>query len=492
MSEIAQLNIRGLRDGIKRRDLSIREIAAAYLDRIEAVDPAVRAFLHVERQTCLREAEALDRRLQSGELKLGFLTGIPVGIKDNIVTRDIPTTCGSRILQGYCPPYDAHAVRALRKDGALIIGKLNCDEFAMGSSTENSAFFKTRNPWDLDRVPGGSSGGSAAAVAARIVPAALGSDTGGSIRQPAAFCGVVGLKPTYGRVSRYGLVAFGSSLDQIGPLGNTVRDVASILQVLAGKDSNDSTSSSQPVPNYVAELGKDVHRLKVGMPKEWFGSGLDSEVEGLVRGAVAKLEKLGCSVEEVELPNSEYAIATYYIIAPAEASSNLARYDGVKYGLRSNTHKDLEGMYRQTRTAGFGDEVKRRIMIGTYVLSSGYYDAYYLKASKVRTLIKQDYLRAFEKVDVLVGPTTPTPPFKIGEKSQDPLQMYLSDVYTVTANLAGVPGLSMPCGVTRDGLPVGLQMIAPHFAEANLLRLGHALETELAFVRPDLPRMGAR
>jgi len=365
-----------------------------------------------------------------------------------------------------------------------VIGKANCDEFAMGSSTENSAYFPTRNPFDLDRVPGGSSGGSAAAVAAFQVPGALGSDTGGSIRQPAAFCGAVGLKPTYGRVSRYGLVAFGSSLDQIGPIARNVRDAAAILQVISGRDPRDSTSSDRGIDNYVAELGKDVHHLRVGVPAEWFGSGLEPRVEEKVRAAIAAIERLGCVVEEIRLPHTEYAIATYYIIAPAEASSNLARYDGVKYGYRSPRTEDLQTLYTRSRSEGFGAEVKRRIMIGTYVLSSGYYDAYYLRAGKVRTLIVRDYLDAFGKVDLLVGPTTPTLPFRLGEKTDDPLSMYLSDVYTVTANLAGIPALSLPCGFTEDGLPVGIQILGPHFGEGVILRLAHALESELALEAP--------
>lgn len=486
MKEVCNLSLKQLRDAVKRKSLSFKEIAEGYLQRIDEAEPQMRAFVTVEDEAVIEQAAELDHRLASGDLRLGYLTGLPIGVKDNIVTKGVRTTCGSRILDNWVPPYDSTVVRKLKANQALLIGKMNCDEFAMGSSTENSAHYPTRNPWDLERVPGGSSGGSAAAVAARLVPAALGSDTGGSIRQPAAFCGVVGLKPTYGRVSRYGLVAFGSSLDQIGPVASTVRDAAAILQVLAGRDQSDSTSADVSVDNYLSEIGKDVHELKVGVPAEWMGPGLDPQVRSGVQNALRVLEGLGCSVEEVLLPHTAYAVATYYIIATAEASANLARYDGVKYGYRSNREASLAEMYENTRTEGFGDEVKRRIMIGTYVLSSGYYDAYYLKASKVRTLIQQDYLKAFEQVDLLVGPTTPTLPFKLGEKTSDPLSMYLSDVFTVTANLAGIPALSLPCSFTDDNLPVGVQLIGPHFKEARLLRVAHALESELQLNRPPL------
>lgn len=485
--KIHELSIKELRGAIKRRDLSISEIATAILDRIDEVNGELGTFLHIDADSVIRQARELDRRRSSGDLKLGFLTGIPLAIKDNIVTREMVTTAGSRILENYMSPYDATVIKKLKQDGALLIGKTNCDEFAMGSSNENSAFAPTLNPWDKARVPGGSSGGSAASVASLQVPAALGSDTGGSIRQPAAFCGVVGLKPTYGRVSRYGLIAFASSLDQIGPLTRTVRDSAVLLQVIAGHDPQDSTSSQHPVENYVSGLTRDIGGLRVGMPAEWFGSGLDPEIQSKVEGAIQTLENLGCTIEEVHLPNSQYAIATYYIIAPAEASSNLARYDGVKYGFRSDDYTDLESMYRHTRSEGFGEEVKRRIMIGTYVLSSGYYDAYYLKASKIRTLIRRDYLEAFKSVDVIVGPTTPTLPFKIGEKTADPLEMYLTDIFTVPANLSGLPGVSLPCGFTRGGLPVGVQLLAPHFQEALLLRVAHNLEHALSLERPQLP-----
>jgi len=487
MSEIHQLSIKKLRDLIQSKEASVTEITQSFLDRIGQCDDKIKAFLTVEQESALEKAARLDRQLASGESKNGLLTGVPLAIKDNIVTQGVRTTCASRILENYIPPYDATVVSKLKESGAILLGKTNCDEFAMGSSTENSAFFPTRNPWDLERVPGGSSGGSAAAVAAGAAPGALGSDTGGSIRQPAAFCGTVGLKPTYGRVSRYGLVAFASSLDQIGPVGNSVSDVALLLQAIAGSDPRDSTSSSRPVEDYLNEMEKEVKGLKIGVPREWFGSGLDPQIEQSLRVAIQKLEGLGCSVLEVSMPQTKYAISTYYIVAPAEASSNLARYDGVKYGHRSADQKDLESMFRSTRSEGFGEEVKRRIMIGTYVLSAGYYDAYFLKAGQVRTLLRNDYLEAFKKVDFLVGPTTPSLPFKIGEKRTDPLQMYLMDIYTVTANLAGIPGLSLPCGFSQEGLPIGLQIQAPYFQEARLLNLAHALERELAVKRPKLP-----
>jgi aspartyl-tRNA(Asn)/glutamyl-tRNA(Gln) amidotransferase subunit A len=464
---------------VRQADLTVREICEAFLARTAQTDRKVKAFLRLDEDSILSQADDLDRGLREGRIESGPLTGVPVAVKDVIITRDMETTCGSKILQGYHPPYDATAVKRLKAHGAIIFGKTNCDEFAMGSSNENSAYFPTRNPWDPERVPGGSSGGSAACVAARQAPAALGTDTGGSIRQPAAFCGVVGIKPTYGRVSRYGLVAFASSLDQIGPFGGNVRDTAAVLQALAGPDPHDGTTSQLDPGNYIEGLKKDISGLRVGIVKEWMGRGLDNQIRDSVNSSVRRLESLGCSIHEVSLPNSEHAIATYYIIAPAEASSNLARYDGVKYAFRSPRHQDLKSMYTATRSEGFGEEVKRRIMLGTYVLSAGYYDAYYLKASQVRRLLQQDYLNAFQAVDVLVGPTTPTVSFKLGEKIDDPLEMYLSDIYTVTANLAGIPGLSMPCGISQEGLPIGLQLLGPHFKEGRLLRLAHALEQDL-------------
>ena len=485
-SEICELSIAQLHREIENRQLSSAEIAEAYLARIRSCDPRVRAFISVRAEALMDEARALDQSLASGKRELGLLTGIPLAVKDNIVTRGIRTTCGSRILEHYVPPYEATTVARIRADGGLILGKTNLDEFAMGSTTENSGFFPTRNPWDLNRVPGGSSGGSAAAVAALEAPGALGSDTGGSIRQPAAFCGVVGLKPTYGRVSRYGLVAFASSLDQIGPLARTAQDAAMILQVVAGHDRMDSTSARRPAGDFVGALESDIRGLRIGLPAEWFSSGLDPRIEAAVRRAAAKLEGVGCEVVEVDLPHTEYAIATYYIIALAEASSNLARYDGMRYGHRSSRAGALEETYRNSRSEGFGDEVKRRIMIGTYVLSAGYYDAYYLKAGKVRTLIREDYVRAFERADVLMGPTAPSLPFLQGDKTSDPLEMYLSDVYTVTANLAGIPGVATTCAYTPEGVPIGLQLLGPHFGEGRLLRVAHVLEQELGLARPSL------
>jgi aspartyl-tRNA(Asn)/glutamyl-tRNA(Gln) amidotransferase subunit A len=404
------------------------------------------------------------------------LAGVPVGIKDVLVTRGVRTTAGSKILANYVPPYDCTAVARLETAGAVVLGKMNCDEFAMGSSNENSAWKPVHNPRDLSRVPGGSSGGSAAAVAADLAVATLGSDTGGSIRQPASFCGVVGLKPTYGRVSRYGLIAFASSLDHIGPLTKTVKDAAIVLRTIAGRDPMDSTSAEVPVPNYVAELEKPVRGMKVGLAREYMGEGLDPEVRNAVEDAVQSLAELGCEIVEVSLPHTEYAIPAYYIVATAEASSNLARFDGVRYGFRAENVRSLSEMYRRTRDLGFGAEVKRRIMLGTYALSAGYYDAYYLKAQKVRTLLTRDFDDAFKQVDAIVAPTSPTAAFKLGEKTDDPLAMYLADIYTVTANLAGIPGISIPCGQTKEKLPIGMQIFGKHFDEARILRLAHAYE----------------
>jgi aspartyl-tRNA(Asn)/glutamyl-tRNA(Gln) amidotransferase subunit A len=401
---------------------------------------------------------------------------VPIAIKDVFVTKGVKTTAGSRILANYVPPYDATAVVRLEQAGAVILGKTNCDEFAMGSSNENSAWKPVHNPRDLSRVPGGSSGGSAAAVAADLAVVALGSDTGGSIRQPASFCGVVGLKPTYGRVSRYGLIAFASSLDHVGPLAKTTKDAALVLKTIAGRDPMDATSADLPVPDYVAEIDKPVRGWKIGVPKEYFGEGLDREVRAAVEAGIQKLAKLGCEVLPISLPHTSYAISTYYVIATAEASANLARFDGVRYGQRSAGVRGLSEMYRRTRDEGFGPEVKRRIMLGTYALSAGYYDAYYLKAQKVRTLLTRDFEEAFTKVDAIVAPTSPTAAFKLGEKVDDPLAMYLADIYTVTANLAGIPGISIPCGDTRDKLPIGMQIFGKHFDEAAILRLAHAYE----------------
>ncbi|RLA80102.1 MAG: Asp-tRNA(Asn)/Glu-tRNA(Gln) amidotransferase GatCAB subunit A [Deltaproteobacteria bacterium] len=476
--DVLRLSAAELVDRFRRGELDPVEVTEAYLRRIEEVDGLVGAYLTVDREGALRQAGEASRRWREGEGT--SLTGVPLAIKDNICTKGLLTTCASKILGNFVPPYDATVVERLRSHGAVILGKTNLDEFAMGSSTENSGFKTTRNPWSLDRIPGGSSGGSAAAVAAHECVAALGSDTGGSIRQPAALCGVVGLKPTYGRVSRYGLVAFASSLDQIGPLSRTVRDCALLLEAIAGHDPRDSTSVPLPQEGFVDRLEEGVEGLRLGVPKEYFVEGMDPEVEGRVWEAIKVLQGLGVEVEEVSLPHTEYAIATYYIICTAEASSNLARYDGVKYGLREG-EDDLMEMYLETRSKGFGPEVKRRIMLGTYVLSAGYYDAYYRKASQVRTLIKEDFERVLERCDLIVTPTSPTPAFGLGEKVDDPLQMYLSDIFTISANLAGLPALSVPCGFNEEGLPIGLQLIGKPFDEATLLRVAYAFEGETRY-----------
>jgi len=455
------------------------QAVAEYLARIDALDPQVRAFVTVTRDEARRAAEAADARFRAGTPR-GPLDGVPIALKDVLCTRGIRSTCGSRILERFVPPYDATVVARLAAAGAVLLGKLNMDEFAMGSSTEHSAFFPTRNPWDLSRVPGGSSGGAAAAVAADLAALTLGTDTGGSIRQPAAFSGVVGLKPTYGRVSRYGLIAFASSLDQIGPFAVDAVDAALMLQAIAGHDPMDSTSVDVAVPDYRAGLDADIEGLRLGVPAEYFIEGMEPEVEQAVRAAIATLEKLGARSEPVSLPHSEYGLAAYYVIAPAEASSNLARYDGVKYGLRASGARDLIDMSSKTRAAGFGSEVKRRIMLGTYTLSAGYYDAYYGKAQKVRTLVRRDFEQAFERVDVIVAPTTPNVPFKFGEK-EDPVQMYLNDIFAVPVNLAGLPGISVPGGFTQTGLPIGLQLIGRAFDEATLLRVAHAYQQVTAW-----------
>ncbi len=460
-----------IRDAVNAGRISARDVVDAALTRIGAVDGDLGGFLTVAPESARERAGVVDRRVKDGPLPLA---GVPVAVKDNICTRSLRTTCGSKILEHYIPPYSATVVERLEEAGAIVIGKANCDEFAMGSSTENSAFHVTRNPFDRERVSGGSSGGSAVAVAAGMAPLALGSETGGSVRQPASFCNVVGLKPTYGRVSRYGLVAYASSLDCVAPLANNPRDVALLLRCIAGRDERDSTSAAAPVPDYPAEIEKPVRGMRLGVPKEFFGKGLEPEVKAIIETGIRNAASLGCELVDVSLPHTEYAIADYYIIAPAEASSNLARYDGVRYGYRVPAPQDLLDMYKRTRSQGFGTEVKRRIMIGTYALSSGYYEAYYGRAMRVRTLIKRDYDRAFDKVDALLSPVSPTPAFRIGEKISDPLAMYLSDIYTVTANLAGIPALSVPCGFTAGGLPVGLQMLAGQFREDRLLRLADA------------------
>jgi aspartyl-tRNA(Asn)/glutamyl-tRNA(Gln) amidotransferase subunit A len=465
---------------IRSRQSSAEEAVRASLDRIEAVDARVGAFRCLLKEEALGRAKEIDTALSRGD-DPGPLSGLPIAIKDVICMSGNPTTCGSAILRNFIASYDATVIQRLRAAGAVLVGKTNMDEFAMGSSTENSAYEKTCNPWDLGRVPGGSSGGSAAAVAADMVPASLGTDTGGSIRQPAAFCGVPGLKTTYGRVSRFGLVAFASSLDQIGPFGKTVEDLARVLAVIAGHDPRDSTSARVPVPDYAGELGRGIDSLRVGIPKEYFSKGLDAEIGDSVRSALRCLEGMGASVTEISLPHTDYAIPTYYILATAEASSNLARYDGARYGVRAAGAADLSEMYRKSRSSGFGKEVKRRIMLGTYVLSSGYYDAYYLKAQKVRTLLRDDFVKAFSKVDLIVTPTTPSVAFCLGEKTEDPLQMYLSDIFTATINLVGIPALSLPCGVSSRGLPIGLQMVGPPFGETRLLAAAASLEKNLNF-----------
>jgi aspartyl-tRNA(Asn)/glutamyl-tRNA(Gln) amidotransferase subunit A len=477
--DLHTLTIHELAELLETHEISARDVTEAFYRRIEALDDRVHAYLTLTHDLALEQAKLADQRRRRGES--GPLLGIPLAVKDVICTKGVRTTCGSKILHNFVPPYDATVIERLKAAGAILLGKTNMDEFAMGSSTEHSAYGITHNPWDLSAIPGGSSGGSAAAVAADECAAALGSDTGGSIRQPAACCGIVGLKPTYGRVSRYGLVAFASSLDQIGPMTKDVRDAALLLHVIAGKDPRDSTSADVPLPDLTGALDAGPRGLRVGIPREYFSDGLDLEVEGAVRAAIGVLEGLGVSTEEVSLPHTAYGVAAYYILAPSEASSNLARYDGIKYGYRTAQWSNLRDMYRRTREEGFGSEVKRRIMLGTYALSAGYYDAYYRKAQQVRTLIRRDFEEAFSRVDVLVAPTTPTPAFKIGEKTNDPLQMYLSDVFTVPINLAGIPAISVPCGFTAAGLPIGLQLIGRPFDEETILRLAYAFEQQTAY-----------
>ncbi|HEV2493675.1 MAG TPA: Asp-tRNA(Asn)/Glu-tRNA(Gln) amidotransferase subunit GatA [Terriglobia bacterium] len=485
---LTDLSITEIRDRLVQKDVSAEELVRAHLTRIDQKDKDVRAYLTLSPERALAQAQRIDRLVQAGD-PLPPLAGVPTAVKDVIVTRGLRTTCASRILESYIPQYDATAVVRLESAGACILGKTNCDEFAMGSSTENSGYFPTHNPLDLSRVPGGSSGGSAAAVAASCATVAVGSDTGGSIRQPAALCGTVGMMGTYGRVSRFGLVAFASSLDHIGPFGRSVRDIAIVLRTIAGRDRRDSTSADVPVPDYPAELdavdvaGGKLAGLKLGVPEEYF-KGLNPQIGDNIQKAIDLFSKLGCRIVPISLPHTEYAVGCYYIIATAEASSNLARYDGVRYGFRAPDAHDLRDMYEKTRDGGFGAEVKRRIMLGTYVLSSGYYDAYYLKAQKVRTLIARDFLEAFDDVDVIVTPTSPIPAFKLGERVDDPLQMYLADIYTVTASLAGIPGISVPCGKTPGdpALPVGMQLLAKHFDEASILRVAHAFEKAGGFV----------
>ena len=473
--ELHTRTMRELHEMLKAGEITSRFLTEKILARIDDVDGRVKAFITRTDDLALQMADEADKRYKQGDFK-SSLDGIPLALKDIFLTEGVKTTCGSKILENFIAPYDGTVVAKLKEAGAVILGKLNMDEFAMGSSTENSGFFSTHNPWNLEMVPGGSSGGSAAAVAAGEAVAALGTDTGGSIRQPASHCGVVGMKPTYGRVSRYGVIAFASSLDQVGPLTKDVTDCAIVMKTISGHDPADSTSADLPVPDYPALLTGSVKGMKAGMPKEFFEAGMDPEVKDLVGNAVAKLEKSGMEIVPVSLPSTKYAVATYYIIAPAEASSNLARYDGVRFGVRYPDAKNLMEMYCRTRSQGFGPEVQRRIMLGTFALSAGYYDAYYGKAQRVRTLIRKELDAAFEKVDVLLGPTSPTPPFPFGEKVDDPIQMYLSDVFTIPVNIAGVAGISVPCGLAAGSLPVGLQIIAPPFAEDVLLNVAYAYE----------------
>ena len=473
-NELLNKTIHEVSADLKSKKISSVELTKAAMDHLEEIEPKVQSFITITRDEALKQAAEADKRLAAGR-DLTPLTGVPVAIKDLLCTKGIRTTCASRMLENFKPPYNATVVERLYAAGAISVGKTNMDEFAMGSSTETSYYKKTKNPWNLNCVPGGSSGGSAASVSSDQAFASLGSDTGGSIRQPAALCGIVGFKPTYGRVSRYGLIAFASSLDQIGPFSKDVEDCAIMMNTIAGHDPKDSTSADMPVPDYLGEMKKSIKGLRIGIPKEFFPEGLNREVSVAVKDAIAKLQSLGVEIVEVSLPTSPYALAVYYVLAPSEASSNLARYDGVRYGLREPGENIVE-MYSKTRAAGFGPEVKRRIMLGTYALSSGYYDAYYLKALKVRRLIKQDYDKAFEKVDVIATPTAPNPAFRFGEKTGDPLSMYLEDVFTVSINITGLPGLSIPCGMSKSGLPIGLQLIGKAFDEATLLRTAYAYE----------------
>jgi aspartyl-tRNA(Asn)/glutamyl-tRNA(Gln) amidotransferase subunit A len=473
--DLIELTATDLAEKLNRREVHAVDVAAAFFKAIRERDKGLRAFLHVDEPAAMKQAEAIDSKRGRGEL-IGKLAGVPVAVKDIFCTAGVRTTCGSKILANFVPPYDAHVIARLRAEDGVVIGKTNMDEFAMGSSTENSAYQVTGNPWDPSRVPGGSSGGSAAAVAAGMAPLALGTDTGGSIRQPAALCGIVGMKPTYGRVSRFGVVAFASSLDQVGPFGHTVRDAALLLEVIAGHDRRDSTSVDRPVPAYSRTIDEPVRPLTIGVAREHFAQGLDPEVERAVREAIKVYQGQGAKAVEISLPASPYSVAVYYLVATAEASSNLARYDGVHYGHRSRTHKELIEMYSRSRGEGFGAEVKRRIMLGTYALSSGYKDAYYLKALKVRRLIKEDFDRAFRNCDVVVGPTSPTAAFKAGEKVDDPLAMYLNDIYTIASPLAGIAGISIPCGFTKAGLPIGLHLTGAPFEEERLLRVARMYE----------------
>ena len=487
--KLYEMTIKQAADLLKSGEISSSELTRDVLSRIDTVDPKIGAYITVSRDEALEQAKLADETIARGEV--GPLTGIPISIKDLMSTKGIRTTCASKILEHYVPIYDAGVVEKLHRAGAVIVGKVNMDEFAMGSSTENSRLIVTRNPWNPDYIPGGSSGGSAASVAADMCLGSLGSDTGGSIRQPASHCGVVGLKPTYGRVSRYGLIAFASSLDQIGPLTKTVYDNALLMNVISGYDKRDSTSARKDVPDFTQDLGNGLKELKIGLPREYHGSeGIDPDVKKAVDQAISVLKSMGAECVEVSLPHTQYAVAAYYVIAPSEASSNLARYDGVKYGFRSENHKNLIDMYKKTRSQGFGPEVQRRIIIGTYALSAGYYDAYYGKASQVRTLIIDDFKKAFESCDVLLSPVSPTPAFPLGDKIDDPLTMYLTDIFTLSANLSGIPGISVPCGFSAKGLPIGLHLMAPHFEEGRLLKVAHSFEQETDYHRTKPPVSG--
>jgi aspartyl-tRNA(Asn)/glutamyl-tRNA(Gln) amidotransferase subunit A len=480
-SSLERLSLAEARAAVVEGRVSAVALAERHYERIAAVDPEIHSYLALTRERAMAQAELVDAAVKAGD-PVGVLAGVPVGVKDVLTMHGVATTAGSKILEGYRPPYDATVVARLEAAGAVVLGKLNCDEFAMGSSNENSAYGPVRNPRALDRVPGGSSGGSAAAVAAGLCVASLGTDTGGSIRQPAAFCGVVGVLPTYGRVSRYGLIAFASSLDRVGPMARSVEDAAVMLEVLAGSDVMDATSSHEAVGGYAAETKKGVAGLRIGVPEEYFGEGLNAEIRAAVETALDGLRAAGCSIHKVSLPHTRYAVPTYYVIATAEASSNLSRFDGVRFGLRAGPRdgaaNTLSAMFRNTRDEGFGAEVKRRILLGTYVLSAGYYDAYYKKAQQVRALLTRDFVQAFEKVDAIVAPVTPTAAFKLGEKTDDPLQMYLEDIYSVAASLAGICGMSVPCGETKDGLPIGVQVLGKHFDEATMLRVGATVEKQ--------------
>ena len=474
MCEIIKMTATELAGKINKKELSSVEVTKAFLDRIEKVDTKVKAYISVCKDYALKQAKISDDKIAKGE-KIGALEGVPIAIKDNILIKDIKMTAASKILENYIAPYDATVITKLKHAGAVFVGKANLDEFAMGSSTENSAFFTTRNPWNIEHIPGGSSGGSACAVAAMTAPLALGTDTGGSIRQPASCCGIVGVKPTYGRVSRFGAVAFASSLDQIGPMSKTVEDSALLLNIIAGYDRKDSTSINIEVPNYLENIKDSIKGLKIGLPKEYFIDGLDKDVKNALDKAVEVYKNLGAEIIEISLPHTDYAVAVYYIICCSEASSNLARYDGVRYGFRANCNNLLDE-YQKSRGQGFGAEVKRRIMLGTYALSAGYYDAFYGKAQKVRTLIKQDFENAFNKVDIILTPSAPTPAFKIGEKSSDPLQMYLSDIFTISCNLAAIAAISVPCGFSQKGIPIGMQLLAKHFDEKTMFKVAYAYE----------------